>query len=198
MTPCSLWVGCKPNLRRIGAAAAVHVGGGSNLTASLLRRCLRVATRRWIWTSRSTSPPASHCRLCGCAVAPTATPQSAFDSRSQPLIAQVMARVRGYADAAQAPEWFTTAPSLAIPKVRGAGHARSASLPAHALMRTRPTLRRPWRMPGSRPGTSTSTRSTRRSPSWISQTSRYWVSALTGMSAIPTQRILSRQSNNAN
>jgi len=29
---------------------------------------------------------------------------------------EVMARVRGYADAAQAPEWFTTAPSLAIPK----------------------------------------------------------------------------------
>ncbi|KAI9160761.1 hypothetical protein LWI28_011231 [Acer negundo] len=29
---------------------------------------------------------------------------------------QVIAKIRGYADAAQAPEWFTTAPSLAIPK----------------------------------------------------------------------------------
>ncbi|MBA0867777.1 hypothetical protein Goshw_003856 [Gossypium schwendimanii] len=29
---------------------------------------------------------------------------------------QVVAKVRGYADAAQAPEWFTTAPALAIPK----------------------------------------------------------------------------------
>ncbi|KAK9084600.1 hypothetical protein Sjap_025011 [Stephania japonica] len=29
---------------------------------------------------------------------------------------KVIARIRGYADAAQAPEWFTTAPSLAIPK----------------------------------------------------------------------------------
>ncbi|XP_051125328.1 acetyl-CoA acetyltransferase, cytosolic 1-like [Andrographis paniculata] len=28
----------------------------------------------------------------------------------------VIARIRGYADAAQAPEWFTTAPSVAIPK----------------------------------------------------------------------------------
>ncbi|KDO78589.1 hypothetical protein CISIN_1g015003mg [Citrus sinensis] len=29
---------------------------------------------------------------------------------------QVIAKIRGFADAAQAPEWFTTAPSLAIPK----------------------------------------------------------------------------------
>lgn len=29
---------------------------------------------------------------------------------------QVIARIRGYGDAAQAPEWFTTAPALAIPK----------------------------------------------------------------------------------
>ncbi|KAE8655724.1 putative acetyl-CoA acetyltransferase, cytosolic 2 [Hibiscus syriacus] len=29
---------------------------------------------------------------------------------------QMVARIRGYADAAQAPEWFTTAPALAIPK----------------------------------------------------------------------------------
>ncbi|KAL5574825.1 hypothetical protein UlMin_016524 [Ulmus minor] len=29
---------------------------------------------------------------------------------------QVIAKIKGYADAAQAPEWFTTAPSLAIPK----------------------------------------------------------------------------------
>ncbi|TYH68591.1 hypothetical protein ES332_D06G270700v1 [Gossypium tomentosum] len=29
---------------------------------------------------------------------------------------QVVAKIRGYADAAQAPEWFTTAPALAIPK----------------------------------------------------------------------------------
>ncbi|KAL7213806.1 hypothetical protein ACSBR2_016359 [Camellia fascicularis] len=29
---------------------------------------------------------------------------------------QVIAKIRGFADAAQAPEWFTTAPALAIPK----------------------------------------------------------------------------------
>jgi hypothetical protein len=41
---------------------------------------------------------------------------------------QVIARVRGYADAAQAPEWFTTAPSLAIPKVTPATSSVVASV----------------------------------------------------------------------
>ncbi|KAK4771990.1 hypothetical protein SAY86_013765 [Trapa natans] len=36
--------------------------------------------------------------------------------KARELGLHVIARIRGYADAAQAPEWFTTAPSLAIPK----------------------------------------------------------------------------------
>ncbi|KAH0468462.1 hypothetical protein IEQ34_003495 [Dendrobium chrysotoxum] len=37
-------------------------------------------------------------------------------AKAQELGLQVIAKIRGYADAAQAPELFTTAPSLAIPK----------------------------------------------------------------------------------
>ncbi|KAH9607197.1 hypothetical protein KSS87_021263 [Heliosperma pusillum] len=36
--------------------------------------------------------------------------------KAKKLGLQVIARIRGFADAAQAPEWFTTAPALAIPK----------------------------------------------------------------------------------
>lgn len=36
--------------------------------------------------------------------------------KAKQLGLQVIARIKGFADAAQAPEWFTTAPSLAIPK----------------------------------------------------------------------------------
>ncbi|KAL9230019.1 hypothetical protein vseg_005420 [Gypsophila vaccaria] len=36
--------------------------------------------------------------------------------KAKKLRLQVIARIRGFADAAQAPEWFTTAPALAIPK----------------------------------------------------------------------------------
>nr|AHZ96597.1 acetyl-CoA C-acetyl transferase [Aquilaria sinensis] len=36
--------------------------------------------------------------------------------KARKLGLQVIAKIRGYADAAQAPEWFTTAPALAIPK----------------------------------------------------------------------------------
>eukprot|EP00854_Cymbomonas_tetramitiformis_P007504 gene7504-8931_t len=37
-------------------------------------------------------------------------------AKAEELGLKVLARVRGYADAEQAPEWFSTAPSLAIPK----------------------------------------------------------------------------------
>ena len=33
------------------------------------------------------------------------------------VLLQVLAKVRGYGDASQAPEWFTTTPTLAIRKV---------------------------------------------------------------------------------
>lgn len=36
--------------------------------------------------------------------------------KAKELGLQVIARIRGFSDAAQAPEWFTTAPALAIPK----------------------------------------------------------------------------------
>ncbi|KAL2945065.1 putative acetyl-CoA acetyltransferase cytosolic 2 [Bienertia sinuspersici] len=36
--------------------------------------------------------------------------------KAKKLGLQVIARIKGFADAAQAPEWFTTAPALAIPK----------------------------------------------------------------------------------
>uniref|UniRef100_A0A7C9A614 Acetyl-CoA C-acetyltransferase n=1 Tax=Opuntia streptacantha TaxID=393608 RepID=A0A7C9A614_OPUST len=36
--------------------------------------------------------------------------------KAKELRLQVIARIKGFADAAQAPEWFTTAPALAIPK----------------------------------------------------------------------------------
>jgi acetyl-CoA C-acetyltransferase len=36
--------------------------------------------------------------------------------KAQELGLQVLARIKGYADAAQAPELFTTTPALAIPK----------------------------------------------------------------------------------
>lgn len=36
--------------------------------------------------------------------------------KAKELGLQVIARIKGFADAAQAPEWFTTAPALAIPK----------------------------------------------------------------------------------
>ncbi|KAG0461538.1 hypothetical protein HPP92_021835 [Vanilla planifolia] len=43
-------------------------------------------------------------------------------AKARELGLQVIARIRGYADAAQAPERFTTAPALAIPKaIRNAG-----------------------------------------------------------------------------
>ncbi|KAE8689814.1 putative acetyl-CoA acetyltransferase, cytosolic 2 [Hibiscus syriacus] len=41
---------------------------------------------------------------------------------------QVVARIRGYADAAQAPEWFTTAPALAIPKAIASAGLKSSQI----------------------------------------------------------------------
>jgi hypothetical protein len=41
--------------------------------------------------------------------------------RAQQLGAPVMAVVRGWGDAQQEPEWFTTAPAKAVPKVGGLG-----------------------------------------------------------------------------
>ncbi|TYI24616.1 hypothetical protein ES332_A06G247600v1 [Gossypium tomentosum] len=41
---------------------------------------------------------------------------------------QVVAKIRGYADAAQAPEWFTTAPALAIPKAISAAGLDSSQI----------------------------------------------------------------------
>jgi acetyl-CoA C-acetyltransferase len=38
--------------------------------------------------------------------------------RAQQLQAPIMAVIRGCADANQEPEWFTTAPAKAVPKVR--------------------------------------------------------------------------------
>ncbi len=40
-----------------------------------------------------------------------------------------MAAVRGFADAAQSPEWFTTAPALAVPRaLRAAGLSSGADV----------------------------------------------------------------------
>lgn len=41
---------------------------------------------------------------------------------------QVIARIKGFADAAQAPEWFTTAPSLAIPKAISNAHLKASQV----------------------------------------------------------------------
>jgi acetyl-CoA C-acetyltransferase len=58
--------------------------------------------------------------------------------RAQQVGAPVLAVVRGWGDAQQEPEWFTTAPAKAVPKV-GAGLAAACRLPPAACRR------HPWR-----------------------------------------------------